>query len=177
MEPWQRLKSARERAGFESAADAARAFGWSEITYRHHENGTRNIPKPRALTYARGLRVSPEWLMFGTQDATRKAVPLVGHVGAGAQIFSIDDGDLDEIEPPPGIGPSAVAVLVRGSSMYPRYFDGDLLIYDGHVTPAQASGQECVVSLMDGRKLVKVVRFRAGAVTLESYNAPPIENL
>ena len=34
LEPHQRLVLARTKAGHETAADAARAFGWSPITYR-----------------------------------------------------------------------------------------------------------------------------------------------
>ncbi|MBN8294531.1 helix-turn-helix transcriptional regulator [Rhodobacter sp. NTK016B] len=172
----ERLRRAREDAGFSDAASAARRFGWPETTYRAHENGQRNFPKKRAEIYARAFRVSPEWLLLGVGDARKKAVPLVGYVGAGAEVYAIDDGGaLDEIDPPPGIGPSAVAVMVRGDSMYPRYMEGDVLIYDTHTPLQAADGQECVVSLTDGRKFVKLVRAEPdGSVTLESWNTPPI---
>jgi len=175
MEPWERLKLARERAGYESAAEAARKFGWPEARYRHHENGQRNFRKDSAVIYGRAFKVSPEWLMFG-KDGSPSEVSVFGYVGAGHEILTNDDGELDVIEPPPGVGPSAIAVIVRGNSMWPRYFEGDMLIYDGHTTPARANGQECVVALEDGRHLVKTVRFRNNIVTLESYNAPPIED-
>lgn len=175
----ERLREARERAGFETAADAARKFGFPETTYRAHENGQRNIPRTRAPIYARAFRVSPEWLLYGRGDGIKKPVPMVGMVGAGAEVFAIDDGGaLDEVEPPPGIGPSAVAVQVRGDSMYPRYMEGDLLIYDAHASLKRADGQECVVALPDGRRFVKVVRLEpSGTVTLESFNAPPMHGL
>lgn len=173
-----RLKKAREEAGFENASDAARKFGWVETTYRAHENGQRNIPGTRAPIYARAFRVSPEWLLYGRGDGIKKPVPMVGLVGAGAEIFAIDDGgSLDEVEPPPGIGPNAVAVQVRGDSMYPRYMEGDLLIYDAHASLKRADGQECVVALPDGRRFVKVVRADGeGTATLESFNAPPMRS-
>lgn len=177
MEMHDRLKKAREQAGFETATDAARKFGWTETTYRAHENGQRNIPRERAPIYARAFRVSPEWLLYGRGSAGKKPVPLVGFVGAGAEVFSIDDGgSLDEIEPPPGIGPHAVAVQVRGDSMYPRYMEGDTLIYDAHVPLEKADGQECVVALRDGRRFVKIVRVTNSSVQLESFNAPPIRD-
>lgn len=172
----ERLKIARERAGFTSAAEVARKFGWTETTYRAHENGQRNIPRERAPVYARAFRVSPEWLLFGRGEDRKRQVPLVGMVGAGAKIFPIDDGGaLDEIDPPPGIGPDAVAVEVRGDSMYPRYIEGDVLIFDAHVSLSRADGQECVVALPDGRRFIKVVRAEGENVaTLESFNAPPM---
>lgn len=179
MEPHERLREARAAAGFEDAAEAARRFGWTEATYRSHENGTRNFTKEGAKRYARAFRVSPEWLYLGIGDASKKPVPFVGYVGAGAEVFPIDDGGcLDDMEPPPGIGPEAVAVKVRGDSMFPRYMEGDVLIYDQHSTLPKADGQECIVSLPDGRKFVKLVRAEPdGTATLESWNAAPMRHL
>lgn len=179
MEMHERLKKAREQAGYKTAAEAVRRFGWNLSTYRSHENGQRNIPRETAPDYARAFRVSPEWLLLGRGTAGKKPVPLVGFVGAGAEVFAIDDGGfLDEIEAPPGIGPSAVAVQVKGDSMYPRYMEEDTLIYDAHVPLPNADGQECVVALPDGRRFVKVVRVNGqGTVTLESFNAPPMRDV
>jgi len=179
MDMHTRLREARERAGFPDAASAARRFGWGETTYRSHENGQRGFKQRTATEYARAFRVRAEWLLFGTGDPERRPVPLVGYVGAGAEVYPFDDGGcLDEIDPPPGIGPEAVAVKVKGDSMFPRYMEGDVLIYDSHTPLARADGQECVVSLPDGRKFIKTVRVDPdGSVTLESFNAPPIRRV
>lgn len=175
MEMFERLRTARERAGFQDAAAAARRFSWGVSTYRSHENGQRGFRHDTAMIYARAFRVSPEWLMFGTGGPGQRPVPLVGYVGAGAEVFPFDDGgSLEDIDPPPGVGPDAVAVRVRGDSMFPRYMDGDVLIYDSHDSLRAADGQECVICLPDGRRLIKTVRVeRDGSVTLESWNAPP----
>lgn len=69
-EPCNRLKRARERAGYESAANAARRYGWSEVTYRAHENGLRGITPRVAEKYGRAFRVDPSWLLYGTGDET-----------------------------------------------------------------------------------------------------------
>lgn len=176
---YERLKIARERANFKSAAEAARRFGWPESTYRASENGQRPITRDKAIEYSRAFRVPPEWLLYGRGDPEKKSVPLVGHVGAGAEIFPIDDGgSLDDVDPPPGAGPDAVAVEVRGNSMYPRYMEGDVLIYDQHLPLDAVSGRECVVALPDGRRYVKIVRRQPdGLATLESWNAPPMHDL
>lgn len=175
----ERLRLAREQAGFETAVAAARRFNWPETTYRHHENGTRDFPKDKAEIYARAFRVRAEWLLLGVGDSGKKPVPLVGYVGAGAEVFAFDDGgSLDDIDPPPGVGPEAVAVKVRGDSMYPRYMAGDVLIYDRHIPLTKADGMECIVSLVDGRKFVKIVRPEGCVLaTLESWNAPPIRSV
>lgn len=177
MEMHERLRQARTRAGFQTASDAARRFGWAESAYRHHENGTRGFKMDAAQRYARAFRVPVDWILFGKGTGTKKPVPVVGIIGAGSEIYPIDDGgQIDDVEPMPGLGPEAVAVRVKGDSMYPRYFEGDIIVYDKHVDPTQASGQECVVALADGRRLVKVVRVRNSTITLESYNSAPIEN-
>lgn len=60
-----RLKLARERAGYESAKSAAEAMGVPVATYIQHENGARGFPAARAERYARFFRVTPEWLLYG----------------------------------------------------------------------------------------------------------------
>lgn len=59
----ERLRKARERAGFESAAEATRRFGWSEPAYRHHENGTRSYGPDAAKKYGRAFKVKAGWLL------------------------------------------------------------------------------------------------------------------
>jgi SOS-response transcriptional repressor LexA len=63
--PNQRLRSIRERSGYETANDAARAFGWNENTYASHENGNRGIPPDAAIRYAKAFRFSLDWLYTG----------------------------------------------------------------------------------------------------------------
>lgn len=68
-----RLREAREAAGFETATDAARKFGWTYPTYTGHENGHRGIKPPDMEKYAKAFGVSVEWLMTGRRDRERPA--------------------------------------------------------------------------------------------------------
>lgn len=71
MTPNERLKIAREAAGYENQAAAAAALGISVNTYRQHENDTRNlggIPRDKAPIYARKFKVSLDWLLTGAGD-------------------------------------------------------------------------------------------------------------
>lgn len=174
-----RLRLAREQAGFTTAAEAAERFGWTVTTYRHHENGTRNFPDATAMEYAKKFKVTPEWLILGADADRPRQVPIVGYVGAGSEVYPFDDGgQLDEIDAPPGVSRRCVAVRVRGDSMFPRYMDGDVLVYDAHEQLAIADGEECVVALLDGRRLVKRLRVEPdGSVTLESFNSPPLRRV
>lgn len=65
MSASERLKIARERAGYATAADAALALDISRFTYAQHENGTRGFKKDSADQYARKFKVSVEWLLYG----------------------------------------------------------------------------------------------------------------
>ena len=102
----------------------------------------------------------------------------VGYVGAGAEVIPVDDhaigGGLEEVDIPE----DAVWVIVRGDSMYPRYFDNEFLFYvRDQRSPAELVGRECVVRLEDGRMYVKVLRKGVdGLFNLESWNGPTIEN-
>lgn len=108
-------------------------------------------------------------------------VPLVGVVGAGATVTPLEgDGALDYVEPAFAMPEGTVCVQVRGNSMYPRYFDKEIIYYRAEPqAPANVLGKECVVKLADGRMMVKVIRKGSSPdlFTLESWNAPAIEDV
>lgn len=108
---------------------------------------------------------------------------VVGYVGAGETVFSIDDHEkgsgLYKIDAPQGEG-GGVCVVVRGNSMSPRFRDGEHLGYSREegLDLAKCYGRECVVQTKDGRQLVKIVEpgNAPGDVTLVSVNSStPIE--
>ena len=110
-----------------------------------------------------------------------RTVPVVGYVGAGAQIYASDDhakgGGMEEIECPwEALGPSTVAVRVRGDSMQPSCFDNDLIFYEKQFSDYDhLIGRECVIALSDGRVFIKQLRRTgSGQWYLHSHNAEPI---
>ena len=116
----------------------------------------------------------------------RDMVSVVGYVGAGQEIFALDDhalgASLEEVEAPEGVGrDTMVAVRVRGESMHPLR-DGWLLFYrrDQHGVPEACLNRLCIVKLAgDGPVLVKELHrgYREGHFVLSSWNAPPIEDV
>lgn len=166
MEPFERLKKARENAGFAQAVDAARAFGWPESAYISHENGHRGIRPRVAERYAKGLKVTAEWILYGKQSKgsgvkpVDRQVPLVGYVGAGAAAYFFgDQGDLGSVTAPDGSSETTVAVEIRGESLG-ALFDRWLVFYDDVRRPVTTDqlNRLCVVSLRDGRILVKKIQ-------------------
>lgn len=159
--PCDRLRKAREAAGFASAAAAARAFGWTVSTYQSHENGNRDLRPAIAERYAKAFRVSPEFLLYERDSRARahektKTIPLVGYVGAGGQAYFTPAGELGEVEIPIAIGAETVAVEIRGDSLGP-FFNRWLAYYDDIRRPVTPDliGRLCVVGLADGRVLIK----------------------
>ena len=75
MKDYERLKQAREGAQYNTAADAARAFGWNEVTYRAHDSGQNGFKLALARRYARAFSVNVEWLVSG-MGATKKNGPI-----------------------------------------------------------------------------------------------------
>lgn len=113
-------------------------------------------------------------------DTTTALVPVVGYVGAGSEIFPIDDhmkGDgIDQIPAPPGMV-NGIAVIVRGQSMTPKYDDGEVLFIEKTVYSIDSLiGENCYIQLPDGRCYVKKLQYgsRPGLYSLISYNAAPI---
>lgn len=132
------------------------------------------------------LHYGPDADLHPSQPSTQ-IVPLVGFVGAGDQVFPIDDHPLghglEEIELPFTVGNrNRVAVKVRGDSQRPMLRDGWVLSYsrDWEGVPDHCVGQLCVVKVSeDGPTLIKEVRrgYSRGRFNLLSTNAQPIEDV
>lgn len=155
----ERLKRARVAAGYETATEAAEAFGWNVNTYRSNENGARPFSRESAIKYSRAFRVGVEWLITGRggMKGSRRGVEVLGYVGAGAAVFAWDSGAFGEIEPPFGVPDDAFAFQVRGDSMWPAYLDGGYVIARIVENPADALYARVVVTLEDDRRFVKLL--------------------
>jgi SOS-response transcriptional repressor LexA len=135
MDKHQRLRHARIKAGYESAAAAARAMNIPQATLTSHENTTRSFDEQDAQRYARFFHTSPEWLLFGKGpdhiDAPLQ-LAVVGEVRAGAWLEV--DGEPEVVERIP-VAPDSrwvhcrqFALQVVGTSMNKVAQPGDYVI-------------------------------------------------
>lgn len=176
-----RLRTAREAAGYESATRAAQALGVPEPTYLAHENGSRGYTRV-ASRYADRFKVTVDWLTRG-KGRGPQLVPVVGYVGAGAEMLPFDDspvgGGLERVEAPVG-EEGCVAVVIRGESMHPLK-EGWLIFYrrDAEGVESDCIGELCVVKISDGATMLKTVQRdpAPGLWRLESWNAPTREGV
>lgn len=166
------VRAAREAKGW-SQADLAKRAGTSQQNVDRIERSE--------VVHSRALPAIMAALGMTEVGANRgKTVPLLGFVGAGAELITFDvhagDEQLEEVERPNGSTDTTVAVQVRGDSMKPAYKDGDILYYDTQENGRleHLIGHDCIVRLADGRTYVKELRLTNGQVWLHSHNAEPM---
>lgn len=150
----ERLKIAREQAGFRSAADAAQAMGVPYSTYSAHENGEKGLSRA-GERYARFFHVSLGWLLTGEGEMRAgeapplnatplpapaapvdypQDLPILG-TAAAAIIGAVTLGQpIGFTRRPPALlsTPDAYALYVAGESMEPRYRSGDIVYVNPH---------------------------------------------
>lgn len=181
-----RLKKAREEAGFSSARQAALRHNWTVSTYSAHENGQNDFDEDGAKVYGRAFHTSAGWLLTGEGIPDKlNIVGVKGLVGAGGAIDTGPeqipfDGNLYEIEVPFPLPAGAFALQVQGESMFPRYDSGDVIVCAKQSdSPDSLLGWEAAVQTADGARYLKrlLSGSRKGTYDLESFNAPPMRNV
>jgi phage repressor protein C with HTH and peptisase S24 domain len=195
--PHQRLRLAREHAGFARASDAARAMGLEEPTYLGHENGSRGLSRA-AARYARFFGVSLDWLIDGRGEFTPAGgaelpPPRNGELGGparfGARIpaygqavggrdgeFILNGNRIVDILAPPSLQgvPDAYAVYVVGDSMEPRYFAGEAVFVNPRLPVRRGDFVVAQIAVEDGAPphayVKRFVARDARTLRLEQFN-------
>jgi phage repressor protein C with HTH and peptisase S24 domain len=171
--PKNRIAELRQARGL-SQEELAKRAGTTNQQVGRLEVGARRLTVEWMNRLAKSLGVAPAELLV---SGVKRMIPIVGHVGAGAEVIPLDEGAIDEVECPwSELAPSTVAVRVRGDSMAPAYYDRDLIYYeDTSADFRHLLGKECVVALDDGRRFIKQLRRTGtGEWYLHSHNAEPI---
>lgn len=198
----ERLRQARQNAGFESAAEAARRHGWSVPTYSGHENGSRGFTADTAQDYARAFRVSPSWLLYGQEPGAVAGLPAASVAREGSEMIPLYDvaasagnGAIVEYEPiidqlafPRDYlrkitrsNPRNLAIIsVKGDSMEPTLRDDDVVMLDTTKTNLDYDGM-FVIRFGEALLVKRVMRStRPGYITVISDNRsiyPPQEHI
>lgn len=159
------LKEWREHAGLTMEGLAERV-GTSPGQLSDLEKGKRRYNRDWLEKFATALDIGVKDLFSppapaGTSDPVARTVRVVGYVGAGdaAHYYDAAQGPFDEVQAPEYATKETVAAEVRGPSIG-KHFDGWLVFYDERRSPVTPDmiGKLCVVGLLDGRILVKVIK-------------------
>lgn len=172
-----RLRALRKlaRDDQDSLADA---LGISRTQVSKYETGGHPLPDYIVERAAQHYGVTPAFIRYGDTDS--RMAKVVGRVGAGGHVEAIEQPPWRYVEVPASWR-DAIALEVSGTSCWPIYDDGDDIVVRGErrLVEDELIGKMCVVETVDGLGLVKRVRrgTRPGLFTLESPNAPPIEDV
>jgi SOS-response transcriptional repressor LexA len=178
-EPFDRLREARIKAGYETAKGAAEAMGATVSTYIQHENGSRGFPASRAARYAKFFRVAPEWLLYGRGDGRAVAIepeltalPLIGNIQAGAWM-AVDDSGQEE----PEMIPHAKDRAYPHAKQWLREVQGDSMNAVGILPGDLAHLAEFFGAGLEDGMIVEVTRTRDGGalreITLKEVEVSP----
>lgn len=186
--PADRLRALRIKRGFSTARDAAKAFGWSEHTYKSHENGLRGIRPDAAKKYASAYGSTAGYILGignGSEQQVVNSVtnvPVIARVSAGT--FRYDD--VQEFEGilvpavPRGDAPASIqySIIIDGPSVNKRIADGAYAIcvpYESFPGGAQHGQLVHVVRERSGlfEHTIKELRFtREGMILMPVSNDP-----
>lgn len=136
-----------------------------------HEKGWSMDSLPKI---AKALGIDPHHLIDASE--AWQEVPVIGTVGQATlgRILTAD-GSRMRVKVPAVLG-DVIAISVVGSSLYPRYNTGDVIIASEPSIDAQlANGRECVVITPDHRVAVKFLQKSSdsAAMVATSHNEPP----
>ncbi len=180
LEVAQRLKKYRIEAGFRSGRAFALAAGVSPITYHHHENGRRGIPRAAAQKYAEKLMVPTGTLLFAEALQVAQSAKVIGAVTAKGTV--IMGGETSEIPLPAGIqSGGVVAIKVETDDLWPAYRPNDFVFYrqtEEGASAADCNGKDCVVVLTDGTTVLRMFTIAGPKrANLMAFSGPPMLNI
>ncbi len=131
MTPGDRLKQAREAAGYRRRTAAAARAGVSYSTFGAHENGQNGISPDMADIYARAFGVDRSWLLFG-DSAQGATSPLTqtpgGHDLVDATVVGWVESDVWQDSG--SIDPGQTNRETRVIAPHPRYPNATHIIFD-----------------------------------------------
>lgn len=173
----ERLKTLRVEKGLYQK-DIASFLGVDRTTYVKYERGDSEPSFEIISKLANFFEVSIDYLL-GNDRPSHKGIkiPVLGSIPAGVPIEAIEDIlDWEEIpESWTAGGKEYFCLKIKGNSMYPKYLDGDTVIFLRAATCD--SGQDAAVMVNGDNATFKKVIKRADGVMLQPINVTEFEPL
>lgn len=149
------------------------AVGVGKSTVRKWENGDiENMRRDKIASLAAALHTTPAYLMgWEEEEAVPAAVkiPVLGKVAAGLPITAVENIiDYEEIPSSLAASGEFVALQIKGQSMEPRIYEGDVVIV--RVQPTAETGDLAVVIVNGDEATVKKVKFLPEGILLQPFN-------
>lgn len=168
-----RLKEAREKAGY-SQKQVALMLGIKGPSVSNWERGKTSPTHENLVRLAALYHVSMDYIVGHDTEPEPSSqavrIPVLGTIPAGVPIEAIED-ILDWEEIPADWtrgGKEYFALRVTGSSMYPEYRDGDVIVLRKQETCE--TGQDCAVMVNGDDATFKRVKWSERGVMLQAIN-------
>lgn len=182
MELYDRIRSRREEISM-SQDELAQILGYkSRSTIAKIEKGENDITQSKIVAFAKALKTSPAWLMGWDDNSVpipptpRKGIriPVLGRVIAGIPHEAITDIlDYEEIDSELAKTGEFFALQVKGSSMEPKLYEGDVVIVKKQ--PTIESGETAIILVNGDEATIKQVKSMDSGIMLIGHNTAVYE--
>ncbi len=177
---YENIKKYRKDRGY-TQTELAEKMGYADKSaISKIENGKVDLPQSQIIKFSDVLQVPPGELMgWDAEDGSTSleliptpnnegVIPILGTVPAGIPTDAVED-IRGYIDVPASWVDDHGALIVKGDSMYPKYQDGDIVIYN--YQPDCESGDDCVVYVNGDPATIKKVIKRKDGIILQPLNS------
>lgn len=146
----------------------------TQAIFKYENDIVTNIPLERLELLCKVLKVKPQELISWADDTNKSSIssvkiPVLGYVAAGLPIEAIEDIiDYEEIPEEMARSGEFFGLEIHGNSMYPRIFEGDVVIVKKQST---ADSGDIVIALINGEDgICKQLYKYKDHIELRSFN-------
>ena len=166
------IKKAREAKGLSQKA-VALSLKVSAPTVSEWESGKKKPNSDNLIALSKLLDIDTDYLLDNEPPThTRKKgvkIPVYGRVAAGVPIEAIEEIiDYEEIDEEMAKRGEYIALQVHGSSMEPRFTEGDVVIV--RLQPDVESGEIAIIFVNGSESTMKRLVKRSSGIQLISTN-------
>ena len=166
------MKTRRKELCLSAETIAERIHVSPTTIYRYEKGDIEKVPSDVLIEIAAALHTTPAYLMGWEEEETVPSavkIPVLGKVAAGIPISAVENIiDYEEIPSSLAASGEFVALQIKGQSMEPRIYEGDIVIV--RVQPTAETGDLAVVIVNGDEATVKKVKFLPEGILLQPFN-------
>lgn len=170
------MKTRRKELCLSAETIAERIHVSPTTIYRYEKGDIEKVPSDVLIEIAAALHTTPAYLMGWEEDESTATsspnavkIPVLGRVAAGLPITAVEN-ILDYEEIPHSLAATGefVALQIKGQSMEPRIYEGDIVIV--RVQPTAETGDLAVVIVNGDEATVKKIKILPEGILLQPFN-------
>ena len=170
------MKTRRKELCLSAETIAERIHVSPTTIYRYEKGDIEKVPSDVLIEIAAALHTTPAYLMGWEEDESAASsspnavkIPVLGRVAAGLPITAVEN-ILDYEEIPHSLAATGefVALQIKGQSMEPRIYEGDIVIV--RVQPTAETGDLAVVIVNGDEATVKKIKILPEGILLQPFN-------